>query len=107
MIRVILLVCILLYGCDFGLDYNSASKYCRDKYVFVDKQIEKIEVSKYITKEERGRYNELVTDPLKKCYMSAVICSIDCFNLNMSCYDSFYSTHQYCDEVIKNLPKIY
>ena len=106
--KILILICILLFsGCDFGLDYQSASNYCKDRYVFVDKQINKIESSEFIPESERDRYDKLIVNPLKICYMSAVICSINCYNLNADCYDSFYNTHQYCDNLIKNLPKIY
>ena len=101
----VLLIILSFSGCDYGLDYQSASKYCKDRAAFVATNIHKIESSKIVKEKFQTKVDELILNPLKTCYLASFICNIQCYNLNPSCIDSFYETNKYCDPAISNIPQ--
>lgn len=101
---IFIVLSLVLSGCDFGLDYNSASTYCRDQYVNAEVQIDKIESNKLIQKNFKEDVDDLVIEPLKLCYMAGFICRIQCHNLDPKCQNAFYEAVKYCSTT-PSIPK--
>lgn len=87
---------VFLGGCDLGLDFQAASSYCKAQYMTAGEQIERLESSELIQSHFQKDTNDLITEPLKMCYMAGFICNLKCYNLEAGCHESFYEAHKYC-----------
>lgn len=105
LLSVFVVVLLVFSGCDYGLDYQAASKYCKDKYTFVGDKIDKLESSELIKSNFQEDTDRLIIEPLKICYMASFICNLQCYNLDPNCKNSLYEANKYCDPAIDLIPE--